>query len=534
MRLKKIVALVFSMLMVVSSLSITKVSADETDSKIEVSGRYQFKTKQDFNALNKGQLVIDLLLEINKLYSENIAAYQLELQLTDENGQVVSGMQENDVVLGFDSEFTKQDIKEYSYDPTTGMIKIYVATTRNLVQISEDQHILNIGSLTINTTTKNNLKVTVANDNGNFKAVLQDRSVVPNLKENENLKIISDGTIILTSMPENIDLTGLEKAIEKADQFIQEKQYTSDNTTASSWQAYIEAYNNAKNVLDHFETTMDQTYVIMITNELDLAVANITLRINQSVFDQLVNTVETAKNLMTQLTQSQKDTLQTFIDEANRYIDSGIENIATSETQNVMQLITQLNQSMSEFSQDLSVQKSILTDNINLLKEILQNADQYTENSINDLEALIEEATKVLNNPNSNIEDIKAMIAKTNDALLNVSLKVNKDQLGLLIEQATKLKRKDYTKESYDHLLSVLSQVEAVYKDENATQEQVDEAVSLLEEAIKNLEIVETAGTTSKTGDQTQLSLMLSLFGVSVVSIALLYAVKKRSELISK
>lgn len=531
MKFKTIGVALLSLFMFFSILPCIEIKADETYETVR--DHYSLKTSQDFSALQKGTIKVNMQLEINPIYSENIAAYQLALQLTNENGHVIAGLEEDDLAMEFDSILDEQDIKEFHYDKTTGIVQLYVASTKNLVAIMEDTHILNLGTLTIDTKVKEGLKITVANDDGNFKAVLQDRNVVPQLKENETLTIVSDGSIILTQMPANIDLSILEKAVENAEKTIQEKQYTSDNTTAKSWETYVQAYENANTVLKHFETTMTQDYIIMIANELNLAVSNLTTRIAQSVYEQLVQTIAKAEEQLNVATSQQQMELQEKIDEANEILQQGYENTPSSLTKTFQQMIAQLNELISVISNDLELQKSILAEHIAILEHIQEQKDLYQEESIKDIDTLLVQAKEVLNNPNSQINELRDMIVKTKDAIEKAIFKVQKEQLKALIEQANNLNKKDYTEESYANLQTVLSDAVAVYENEQATQQEVDAAVQALQQAIQSLDIVKV--TSTDTGDTTQKALLMGLCGLSIVLMAsIVFVMKKRNEPVLK
>lgn len=65
---------------------------------------------------------------------------------------------------------------------------------------------------------------------------------------------------------------------------------------------------------------------------------------------------------------------------------------------------------------------------------------------------------------------------------------VDKTQLAAKIQYAESLNEEDYTPESWAKLQEALDQAKTIYNDPNATQEQVDKALSDLQQAIDNLE----------------------------------------------
>lgn len=138
-------------------------------------------------------------LELNRKNSENIAAYQINLRLTCDDGQMLEGYKLN---LDFDETLEDAEVKSAEFDDTTGIIKVIVASTRNLVKIDGDSHKLPIGKITLvrpdeSTILKRQFKITVAGDTGDLVTVGTDKvRVSASEKYGENFQIVSDGTIL--------------------------------------------------------------------------------------------------------------------------------------------------------------------------------------------------------------------------------------------------------------------------------------------------------------------------------------------------
>ena len=108
----------------------------------------------------------------------------------------------------------------------------------------------------------------------------------------------------------------------------------------------------------------------------------------------------------------------------------------------------------------------------------------------------------------------------------SVEVKVNKDALFEAIKKAEAIDETKYTKESYQNLVAALENGRKVYSDENADQEQVDQAVNSLNEALAALE--EIAGNENKTpatGDN--LNVLLPMVLIAVAGGVILFQTKK-------
>ena len=77
------------------------------------------------------------------------------------------------------------------------------------------------------------------------------------------------------------------------------------------------------------------------------------------------------------------------------------------------------------------------------------------------------------------------------DVIEKLVLKADKIELGNLIQKVTELNSEDYTPETFKVLMEVLTTVEKVYNNENATQEEVQEAYAQLNDAYEGLKKVE-------------------------------------------
>jgi len=172
---------------------------------------------------------------------------------------------------------------------------------------------------------------------------------------------------------------------------------------------------------------------------------------------------------------------------------------ATQEEVN--QALSELNATMDglksiEEPVDPKVDKTALSAAIEAA--ITKKENDYTEESWTQFAEALEKAVKVNG-------DIKATQEESNQALseLNATMdglklieepvdpKVDKTALSAAIEVATTKKEKDYTEESWRQFTEALNTATELNKDEEATQEEINQALSELNAAINGLEVKE-------------------------------------------
>ena len=111
--------------------------------------------------------------------------------------------------------------------------------------------------------------------------------------------------------------------------------------------------------------------------------------------------------------------------------------------------------------------------------------DDYTEESVKDLEDALDAAKDVNDDPDATVDEIKEAEDKLQDALDN--LKPDKGNLGDLIDKAEGTDKDDYTDDSVKDLEDALDAAKDVYDKEDATLDEIKEAEKNLEDALDNL-----------------------------------------------
>lgn len=129
---------------------------------------------------------------------------------------------------------------------------------------------------------------------------------------------------------------------------------------------------------------------------------------------------------------------------------------------------------------DLASLESLLKASAALLEE------EYTESSLAVLKDAMAAAQKVVDNPSRGEDDISNAYAQLASAIMHLERKGNKAALESVIAKANELldARDSYIASAMDDLETALAEAQAVYQDENATQEDVVHAVEMLTQKI--------------------------------------------------
>lgn len=149
---------------------------------------------------------------------------------------------------------------------------------------------------------------------------------------------------------------------------------------------------------------------------------------------------------------------------------------------------------------------SVDNEQLKSLMNDLSDLDQkdYTKDSWKQLQDVLKEAQDVVNNHDATKEEINDMYQRLLDAYDGLVTLNDKSGLTDLISKADQLQEKNYTKESWKQMVEALTKAKEVSTKEDATKEEINEAISNLEKAMNNLKKVDSStkdDNTSK-GDQ--------------------------------
>lgn len=209
---------------------------------------------------------------------------------------------------------------------------------------------------------------------------------------------------------------------------------------------------------------------------------------------------------------------------------------------------------------ELSIHKADVPADIDGLNSVIGEAkgienQGFTEESWDALQAKIKEAEALANSENPDANDVEIMKRELSKSMTALELKEktpepekpNKTELQKVVKEYGNLKKGDYTEATWKKFEEALEKANAVLADNNATQNEIDDALANLKEARKQLKEIgsadpgpqEPSKDTSKdsskndsvrTGDQTPLlALVVVMFAaVGVVFVMLRKKAGKR------
>ena len=129
--------------------------------------------------------------------------------------------------------------------------------------------------------------------------------------------------------------------------------------------------------------------------------------------------------------------------------------------------------------------KTILIDKYNMALNIDLNL--YIPKSISSIKNSIEMAKKIIDNENSNLNDVNNAIYNIENSINLLILKPDKSILIKLVDDAKTIDENDYTLDSYKKLYTNIMNGYRVIDDNNSLQSDVDEAIRSINDSINNL-----------------------------------------------
>lgn len=285
---------------------------------------------------------------------------------------------------------------------------------------------------------------------------------------NNEQSTVNIDSIRITRVSNIVDKSELNIVIENANK-IDISKYTSN-----SLEHFNKALEVAKNVLSDKDATQVEVNeaLIMINNTIE----NLIEKANKT---ELLNLLEEAKNIeLDKYTSESVSSLKALIDKAEIIV----------KDDNVTQ------ESVDRIKVELSnaVKVLVLIIDKSELNVVIENANKidtskYTPNSLEKFNQELEFAKNLVSNKESTQEDINNSINTLKNAIENLVVKANKKELLNLLEEVKAIDLDKYTSESVASLKVLIEKVEAVIKDENATQKSVDSLKSELLNSVKNL-----------------------------------------------
>ncbi|MDO4847765.1 MAG: InlB B-repeat-containing protein [Clostridiaceae bacterium] len=281
---------------------------------------------------------------------------------------------------------------------------------------------------------------------------------------NATVQEIKDATDAIRNALENL----LEEAVNNAEDIINNN---SDDYTDDSIQALEDAISDAEDVINNPNSTPDEI---------------------KDAIDAIEDAINNLKPDKTELAEAIAEGTEIVNGDTSGFTPSSVQALEDAIAQGEA-VDADPNATVEEIKAATEAIKDALE---NLLEEAVDNAEDivnnnsedYTPESIQDVQDAIDNAKDVINNPDSTPDEIKNALDAIEDAVNN--LKPDKTELEKAIADGNEIVNGDtdkFTPESVQALEDAIAQGEAVDADPDATVEEIKAATEAIKNALENL-----------------------------------------------
>ena len=270
------------------------------------------------------------------------------------------------------------------------------------------------------------------------------------------------------------DKEHLHELIELA-QKMDEKEYT-----VHSWNVLVSAWENAKVIMADDEATQDE--VDNAAQTLSAAIDALQTRASEAAMTALQDIVSKAEAM-------QEDSLNEAIENAKALLVDPQNASVTA----VVSALLDLSEAMQAVNTGESVDalRADVQATIDFIKEnILNNIDNVRPGKVDALEAAVDAAQTLVDDPETTADELKAANKAQTKAAQELWQIVSKAELNALIEAAQAYEEAGYTAESYAALQDEIANAKAVAENDDATTAEVTNAITNLANAIASLESI--------------------------------------------
>lgn len=249
--------------------------------------------------------------------------------------------------------------------------------------------------------------------------------------------------------------------------------------TVNSWDAYQTALTAAKTLNENSAPAeIQKAYA-----ELRLKADGLVKRATSEMIASLQNVVTDAEKSIADGKTSAK--LEELVAEAKALIEqpenAGIETVVTCMA-NLKAELANINEvtEIEKLKEGLQTDVDYITDNI------MDNTDGYRTEDIEAMNALLQEAKDLIANPEATADELRDVHTRLAEQLTKM-VKVDKVALENAINTAKGLDPNEFTTESYQVLADAIKAAEGVLADDNATNQNVMDAINALAKAVEGL-----------------------------------------------
>ncbi|MBS7426501.1 LPXTG cell wall anchor domain-containing protein, partial [Virgibacillus sp. 19R1-5] len=302
------------------------------------------------------------------------------------------------------------------------------------------------------------------------KKILDDEEATQNAVD-ETFKAL---TKAMDQLEEKVDKSALEEVIEEAGT----KRET--NYTETSWKHFVQALEEAENVLANEESTQNEVDKAFET--LIRAMEQLEEKADKSALEKVVEEAEAKKEA--NYTEDSWKSFSLMLEEAKNILED--KGATQGEVDKAVKNLKEAIKGLKEKQDAVEVDKSDLKEVVN--KASKKDESNYTEESWKVLVGALEQAHKILNNEEATQNEVDAAVKSLMDAIKGLEeVKVDKSALEKAISKAKKKNKSDYTANSWKVFTQALKEAQDVIADKEVTQEEVDQALNNLEKAISDL-----------------------------------------------
>lgn len=294
--------------------------------------------------------------------------------------------------------------------------------------------------------------------------------------------------IVLKRTADEADLTELEKALKTARERLAE-----ENAYTPVSRGELEtAVNAAQEVHDKADVTQDE--VNAAKANVEAKIAALVRKADKTALSNAINLAIVKTTQEDKYTAESRDALKKVIAVAAAVVndENATQEMVDAQTAAVKAAETKL------VPIKVPVNKSELKSLVDRAKETVNENETYTVESLQALQAAIEAAQVVLADESATQETVDAQISAINAAIKALVPKpvVDKTKLQTAVEKAKEFtsnegNKEKYTEESWQVFEAAIEAAQTVLDNSAATQEEVNNALTALEDAKKNLKTKE-------------------------------------------
>ena len=269
-----------------------------------------------------------------------------------------------------------------------------------------------------------------------------------------------------------VSLDALNETIKRAEAL------NAESYTASSYANVSNALTEAKEVQKNSSATQDT--IDTAQKKLDTAINALIERASQETIITLRNKVAEYQKLANDYSKEEFAAMAQALAEANAILDKAENEISQKE---VNSALTKLDTEKAKL--DVISARKNLQEVIKKADKILNDeADNYTEESIQALAQAVEAAKSVLSDPNAKLTALNASAAAVNTAIDALDPIVHSDAdksvLASFVEMVKDTNAADYSVHSYQVFADALANAQKILADDKAKQSDVDQALDNL------------------------------------------------------